>query len=57
MLFFSLQRSNILIKFTLVPMFVMRIVLMYGVDPGTFTFSKVLLLPNAAWIFLHGEGD
>jgi len=27
-----------------------------GVDPDTFTVSKDLILPNAAWIFLLGKG-
>ncbi|KAJ6933760.1 hypothetical protein NC651_008989 [Populus alba x Populus x berolinensis] len=29
---------------------------LYGVDLGIFTFSKELLLPNAAWIFQLGKG-
>jgi hypothetical protein len=28
---------------------------MCGVDPGILTFSKDLLLPNAAWIFQLGK--
>lgn len=38
--FFSMCRSNILIKFTLVPMFVMKAVSVYGVDPGTSLFLR-----------------
>lgn len=29
--------------------------IMCGVDPGILTFSKDLLLPNAAWIFQLGK--
>jgi len=28
----------------------------YGVDHGVFTFSKDLLLPNAAWTYRRGKG-